>query len=357
MNILLLGGSNTGMRDGWAAHFERLAAEHRVANRFLGAVGSLHGLMRLLKMRQDNEPAPDLIIFEYTLNDILLVNADCLNAAMLADTLREVANFCARANIRLLFLCLEPRYPKPPGAFGRTARARRLYARAAKAHAMTPCVWLNGILGAAPGSECYQDENHLTAGVSLRVAEYMLSLIRERPPAVPRPRGGMRCAFDYIDATQARTQGPCRLARLQSPVFEGPFVEIARSGASFWPGRGELAGLMLRSLDASGVYLIRAGAQAFRKNAHSHMLQTVRKLMLLHYSTRRISVDDDLEVSMPADGAWLMALPEDVTPLESPSPTPFDAQILEIHGVMLWRGTFAREAWAMPRRWWRVPAA
>ena len=45
LNILLLGGSNTGMSIGWAAHFQRLAGDHVVTNGFLGAVGSSFGLV------------------------------------------------------------------------------------------------------------------------------------------------------------------------------------------------------------------------------------------------------------------------------------------------------------------------
>ena len=48
MKILLLGGSNAGMREGWASQFQRQASAHEVENRFLGAVGSLYGLMALL---------------------------------------------------------------------------------------------------------------------------------------------------------------------------------------------------------------------------------------------------------------------------------------------------------------------
>jgi hypothetical protein len=338
MNILLLGGSNAGLRDGWAAHFQRLASEHHVQNSFLGAVGSLFGLVRLLKMRQERAPLPDLIIYEYTLNDILLFNAGSLRAEILADTLHAVTNFCAQSNIRLLFLCLEPLYASRPSVVGGASRVRRRYARVAKTHAMTPCIWLCDALDAEATSDSYRDSNHLAVDVSECVAAFVLAIVRDRPIAVPRSRGRADGAFVYIDATQARVEGPCRLKSIQSPVFEGSFLEISRSGSSVWPGRGELVGLMLRSLATSGAYMIRAGGRAYRKNAHSQMLETVRKLMLLHYSVRRLRVDGDLEISMPARESWLMNFPEDWTLLDSPSTTGFDDQVLEIGGVVLWRG-------------------
>ncbi|HEY8212751.1 MAG TPA: hypothetical protein VIG36_01250, partial [Methylocystis sp.] len=91
MKILLLGGSNAGMREGWASQFQRQASAHEVENRFLGAVGSLYGLMALLKMEREGGAPPDVVVFEYCLNDILLFAAGCLRPKLVADTLEAIA--------------------------------------------------------------------------------------------------------------------------------------------------------------------------------------------------------------------------------------------------------------------------
>ena len=354
LNILLLGGSNTGMSIGWAAHFQRLAEDHVVTNGFLGAVGSSFGLLRLLKMEQENQPAPDLIVFEYLLNDLALTNARALDVRLLADTLTDIADFCARRNIRLLFLCLELRYKKRPSAIGRLARVKGAYVRAAREHSLTPCIFLHDVLGAPADAACYHDEHHLTNEVSERVATYVLSAIQAHLPAIPRASGWRDGAFDYVVATRARFSGACRVQEIHSTVFDGLFLEMARPSVSIWPGRGQVVGLMLRSQVTSGVYRLRACGRALRKNAHSQILTVLPKVILLHYLTKRLLSDDYLEVAMPADESGLMKVAEDRTVVESSSQTPFIEQVLEINGVMFWRRrTVLARSLKMLRLMWR----
>lgn len=334
MHILLLGGSNAGVRDGWAAQLAGLRAEDVVENRFLGAVGSLYGLMALMKREREGAPLPDRVILEYCLNDILLAEARVLPRALVTDTLAAIVDFCARKRLPLIFLCLEPR-PDAGGA-RRPAirRIERLYAAAAR-RAGLPCLRLRDILGETLTPAHYQDENHLTTATALRVADGLQAAIGANI-APPAPARG-RARFTYVDARQAIAAGPCALCEKSSRVFEGPFLEMARGSSSLWPGDGRLAGLLLQSGDMSGAYRIRAGARDFRKNPRSQMQEIVRNLVLLHYSTRRPLVSGSLEIDMPEDEAALMRLPEDTGLLAAPAAAPFTEQTLDIHGVMLWR--------------------
>jgi hypothetical protein len=335
MKILLLGGSNAGIRDGWAAQFAERAIGHSVENRFLGAVGSLYGLLALLKRAREGVEAPDLVVLEYCLNDILLVEADMLEGALIDDALDAVVDFCARAGMALLFLCLEPRpidRRKPRKAIG---RVQRRYAAAARRGAV-PCLWLQEIFAHQLAAGHFQDENHLTADASGRVAGALLAAVEcgVIPPGRPQ-RAPSR--FDYVDAMGARVHGPCRLRHLSSRVFEGPFLEISRGGGGVWTGEGRLVGLMLQSNDKSGVYSIRAGSRALRKTPRSQMQEIVRNLMLLHYASRKIDVRGEVEIAMPDDESRLMKLPEDGTLLAAPAIAPFEAQTLDIHGLIFWR--------------------
>lgn len=335
MNILLLGGSNAGLRDGWATQLQMRAGAHVVENRFLGAVGSLYGLMALLKHLREGAALPDLVVFEYCLNDVLLVDAGVLREPLIFDTLDAIVNLCADARLPLLFLCLEPRPDGPRESRKALARVQPLYMAAAR-RAGAPCLWLNEIFNDELTKADYQDENHLTPAASARVAEALLASIgagasTPRRISVESPR------FDYVDATQARTQGPCHLRPLTTRVFAGPFLDIARGGASFWTGDGRLVGLMLQSTETSGVYLIRAQSGTYRKNPCSRMQEIVRNLVLLHYTSRVISVHGEVEISMPDNEARLMSFAEDRTLLAVPPAAPFAAQRLEIHGVMFWR--------------------
>ncbi len=336
MDILLLGGSNAGLRDGWAAQFMEIAAEHRVTNQFLGATGSLFGLLRLFKREQDKAAKPDLIVFEYALNDMILLEGHSLGKDVVRDTLDEVAQYCAEHRIKLLFLVLQPR-DAVTRSFSAAARVTLIYARIARMRSMFPCLTLPDILAASPSEDCYQDPYHLTRPVSRLVAEAVWSTLRNHE--IPTPLAAPACdpAFAYISATKARTLGPARLRQRESKVFKGLFLEIGRSGVSYWPGRGRLVALMLRSSETAGVYQLKNSTLAYRKCAASLMQQTVAKLVVLHYLSRPFYVDDDLEISMPVDEAVLLALQQDKTLQEAEPLALFPEQWLEINGVMLWR--------------------
>ncbi|WP_330082809.1 SGNH/GDSL hydrolase family protein [Methylocystis iwaonis] len=333
MKILLLGGSNAGIKDGWAVQFAERAQDHEVENRFLGAVGSLYGLMALLKRARDGAEAPDLIVFEYCLNDILLLDADVLEPALIEDALEAVMDFCAHAGIGLFLLCLEPR----PADRQRRAKTRvqKIYRKAAQRRSVA-ALWLSEVFERRLGPAHFQDENHLTTGAAKRIADALLAALRLGVPA-PSHRHSAPARFSYVDAAEARFEGPCALRALSSRVFDGDFLEISRGGASVWPGEGRLAGLMLRSSDDSGVFKIQGTNAAFRKSPRSQMQELVRHLMLLHYPTRRILSRGEIEIAMPEDERDLMRLPEDRGLLIAPSIAPFERQTLDIHGVIFWR--------------------
>lgn len=336
MNILVLGGSNAGLHFGWAAQFQSLVPEHEVTNRFLGAVGSLYGLSRLLELERDDTPAPELLIFEYALNDIVLLDAGCAPMRLLQDTLAAVVDYCARRKIPLIFLCLEVRPTGRARVYSCTTRVKRLYAGVARRHGAFPCIMLEDVFGAVR-REDFLDEHHLTAEASKSVANFLATTVASREIQVPTGAAAAGSAFEYVRATEARYEGPCRMIDVNATVFVGPFLEIARSGVSYWPGRGRVVGLMLRSTQASGVFRIDAGGRAARKNAQSKMREIVPKLILLYYSTARPRAKDDLEIAMPAQEAPLMRLRNDRTLLDGPSETPFSEQTLEINGVLYWR--------------------
>ncbi len=131
---------------------------------------------------------------------------------------------------------------------------------------------------------------------------------------------------------------------LASPVYSDEFLEISRGGASVWPGRGRLVALMLRTTESAGVYRLAANGWRLRKTAQSDIREILPKVMLLHYVRAQPIANEDLEISMPAEEDALMSLEEDSTFHGAPSPAPFEAQKLEIAGVVFWGGA----AW--PRR-------
>ncbi|MBY6242375.1 SGNH/GDSL hydrolase family protein [Methylosinus sp. Sm6] len=335
MNIILVGGSNTGISYGWARQFQAAAKRHVVANRFLGAVGSLFGLLRLMEAEREGAPLPDLVIFEYSLNDMMLLDSGCVTPAQLRDTLLDVIGFCASRGLALLFLCLEVQPIGRQRVHACVAVVKDLYVEVAREHGVR-CLTLDEILG-PPRPEDFADEHHLSEDVSKRVVDRLLLEIALGRVTIPEAPPARPPAFFYHRTVAALPLGPCRRVDIASTVFSGKFLEIARGGASLWPGRGDLVGLMLRSTQTAGEFAISAGRRRLRKNAQSGMRAAAPRLMLLHYLTKPLACADDLEISMPESEAELIRLREDRTPLAAAPETPFDAQLLEIHGVMMWR--------------------
>ena len=330
---MILGGSNSGPKNGWASDLAKLAPEHSFDNKFLGAVGSLFGLLRLLKMARDGAERPDLVIFEYTLNDTVWMAGESLNRPLVADTLHDVLTFCAREKIRFLFLCLCLRPPEGRGEAPGSLFLDEIYRSVAKARA-ADCLFLAEILGRIDVRQ-FVDHKHLDAASSRRVAEAVAARLR-KPVAVPRgaERGMSYC---YLDADQASVEGAARRLRHSATVFEGPFVELSRGGKCFFETDGRLAALLVRPTERSGAYRIRAGREAFRKNAQSLARGTVSNLIILHYVVRSVRVAGRVEIDMPESEAALMALPDDLTLMEGPPHIPFEEQTLEIAGIMVYR--------------------
>ncbi|CAN2534864.1 hypothetical+protein [Methylocapsa aurea] len=341
MRVLLLGGSNAGVYFGWASQLQALMPEHEITNRFLGAVGSLYGLVRLQEAEQREQAPPDLVVFEYALNDIILLDAGFATTALVHDALASVAQHCAERGVPLLFLCLRPRPTGRARIYSCVRRVERIYDGVAKAHGMARCVTLDTIFG-RERFEDFVDAHHLTAEASRRCAEVVAEIISRGEIPVPRASRFHTPIFDYVPATAAAPQGRCRSLDIEATVFSGTFLEIARPGSSRWPGRGRIAGLMLRSTETSGLFRIAAGGRAYARTAQSSMREIVPNLILLHYFRRRPWAEFDLEIAMPDDESALAALPEDKALLPAQPQTPFAEQTLQIAGVMFWRPSFWR---------------
>jgi hypothetical protein len=280
LRILILGGSNAGIRDGWATQFAALASAHQIENRFLGAVGSLYGLLAPMKAQREKAPSPDVVIFEYCLNDILLYQATVLDIRLLVDTLDAVADFCACDGVSLVFLNLHPL----AGGGRCEAKARgkisKIY-RSVAARRNIPALWLRDALGVPEEGADYRDQNHFTVEASGRIARALKIMLDAGPPVGIAQRSNAS-RFTYTDASQAQVEGPVSSRMIKAGVFVGDFLEISRGGKSFWPGQGYVAGIMLQTNDMSGDYAVRVDKESIRKRAYSQMQAAVPNLMLLH---------------------------------------------------------------------------
>jgi hypothetical protein len=334
VHILLLGGSNAGVHFGWAKTLAKLVPQHEVENSFLGAVGSLFGLLRLLKLQRENRPRPDVVLFEYALNDGILYDGKSLTAELLEDTLEDVVAFCAAESLPLLFLCLASR-PLGDGRLSPTSHyIDGFYHRAARRRRMATPLTLTDILGDVDVSH-YVDPFHLGEASSRLVAEAVAQRLRSPIPVPSGPRRTL--SFDYVEASHAHCDEGVTLSEIGSPVFQGVFVELARGQASRWPCAGRLASIMALSNESSGFFRIRAEGEALRKNAQSKMCENVPQLIMMYYVVSRLRADGEIVIDMPANESDLTQLPHDPTLMERPPNAPFATQTLLVNAIMVQR--------------------
>jgi hypothetical protein len=357
LKILLLGGSNTGIWEGWAHHFVALAErvlEANITNGFLGAVGSLYGLMQLLKHEREGGVHPEIVIFEYMLNDILLVSQNAISPILIRDTLEDISEYCLDRKIILQFLCLTPRRHRRLIALSSSRLVTTTYNKLARDYGFPKPLLQDEVLGRRIFDKDYLDEAHFRPEISRRIAETLLARISALPKEAPNriaPR--RRRAFEYVDASQAEASGRACQTKLEMTVLKGPLVEMNRPAITIWPATGRLVGVVFRSRPTSGWYRLTVGHTQRRKNACVTDLLLLAELIAMQYPNIRAKACGSIEIAMPEDEAELMRLAHDVSPMELSPRRPFGEQDLAIHGLMLWRGPFGFARLFEPFDFWR----
>jgi hypothetical protein len=345
MHIHLIGGSNTGIWDGWAHHFV-ISAERemgaRVTNGFLGAVGSLFGLFRLRRLESEGERPPHVVVFEYTLNDIVFADGRVISTRLVRETLMDAADFCVRAGIALQFLCLAPRDLRLRGV---SRRVTRVYEDVARTYGLPAPLSQREAMARDIVDGDYLDLHHLTPDASRAVAAALARrLSGPRAPPAPPPALRPRRAFEFVDATRAAAAGRASPSICEMTVLSGPVIEMRRASSATFPASGRLVGVLFRSRRSSGWYRIGVGSAARRKNAGEHALSLLPEVISMQYPHLRARAQGAVEIAMPDDERALMRLACDRSPMPWGPEVPFAEQELALFGVILWRepARFAR---------------
>lgn len=332
MRVMLVGGSNTGMEDGWAYYLPGLLPEHDVDNQWLGVIGSLFGLLRLLKLKKENHPRPDVVVLEYALNDTLMMRG-AFEPSFLETVLHEIIDICARDGVKLLFLCLVVRPVKGQPRTETSIIVEETYKSVARERGVD-CLLQSDILGAVNFGD-YANRVHLAPEPARKVAQAVAERLRQ--PIAPLRESGKAPAFAYLDPSAAELTGAATLTRLASSVFSGDFVRLEWGGGAFWPCAGKLVAIMIRSSEDSGYYRVSAGGKSYRKNAQVTARAILPKLMIMQYAPSQPETRDGVLIDMPESQELLMGLDVDPTKMECAPQTAFADQTLEVNGILVWR--------------------
>ncbi len=290
-------------------------------------------------MEREETTFPDLIVFEYTLNDMVLVGGNIISKHLVKDTLHDIAEFCVHRRIALHFLCLQPRGTGKPGRSLLRRGVRETYSQVARRYGLPVPLSLHEAMGRGILDSDYLDPHHLTPEASHLIAEALLRrlsgpLAKAPTGAPPQPRR----AFTFVDANQASAIGRARLAQCEMTVLQGPVIEMHRPSSATWPATGRLAGILFRSRLTSGWYRIRVDHTVRRKNACTSDLSILPELVVMQYPNIRTLARSVVEIAMPDDEAGLMTIAHDPSQMPQKPECPFLVQEFAVFGLMLWSG-------------------
>ncbi len=334
-SILILGGSNAGLTFGWAAQLKSLTPAALIDNCFLGGSGSLYGLFHLLKIREYGGYLPDLILFEYTLNDIVFFEANQLKADLIEATLTEILSLCANLKIPIIFLGIAPRPKHRLFIFNDPSRVvKKIYKQILSDFNSEIFIDLNSKLKLS-----YLDDHHLTEASSKNVADFLLDFITRRK--ITAPYRTNNSSFKFVLPGDAIFQENTTLKEISSPVYNGEFLEIRRGGSASFLQEGRLVGILIRSTAKSGLYTISTTGIKIKKSAQSTMREIVPNLILMHNLPSPLYSHDRIEIAMPREEEDLTDLPEDHSLLVCASSAHYQDQTLECGALLFW--TSARE--------------
>jgi hypothetical protein len=337
VDVLLVGGSNTGLRDGWARQFEKLATRHRVTNAFLGATGSLYGLVNLMAVSDLSKV--DVVIFEYTLNDAIFVNYGVQDQQLIQICLEQVAAVCRANDIRLILLTLNRRDDFPVASED-TRLVNETYLSVAKAWGLEVVSLRDLISNHARIADCPIDSLfdgtgvHLSQSLAEIIAEAVLAAVQGRPQVtLDLPAPSRRHEIIYIPATTADLFGKTLFVDRRTAAFKGRFLRLAGDARCQFNGAGELIALLVNSRQESGWLTLETDDGACAKNTHSTWTRPGTDRIIMQYMTKKFGFRaPGLSIVRGRRSDRVDVTPETLDPTVAD-----DAQVIELHGLVVLR--------------------
>ena len=348
--IALIGGSNTVMTRGWAPAFARLMGRFgiKVDNYGLGGISSLYGLSIL----KDKELFKnyDLVIFEYTLNDVYFHEIGGYSDKMIRSMVRELCASATEHKSRLMILELVT-MDKIREAQNDSCTVANIYrSEAAKAGAYYFSVpdliqklnYSSSLLDAL-----YTDSMHhttmfatiITANIAKAIANLPVRDVTRHEEIILEPLSFSSIKLLKIDEL-CDTSVFSRNYR-ETAIIKDDFICVPKSGAlTFRVNKGQmLLGLMINSSVATGYIKVTFGDNIFVKLISAIRPSADRekpRIFLRQFSTMLLATDDTIvEITPNVSEEDITKYPHDVTAYPAQSLSPLIEQELEISALLL----------------------
>ncbi|MGQ3890884.1 tetratricopeptide repeat protein [Legionella sp. CNM-4043-24] len=353
--IAIIGGSNSIMLKGWAPAFkESLQRLYDVSvNNFgLGGISSLYGLT-IIKEKKLLEQY-DLLIFEYTLNDVYFNSIDGYPEELIRSMTEELARSAAESRCKLLFLEFVPlseldRHLKNesvvPSIYKKTAEKYNI-------NYFSVTDYIKSENYSRPNMEqLYTDEMHYTSGFSHKLCNELIGSVFSKTLSTtthaPTEDTSDPCDIKLdkirlLKPDQVNINGNCREIYRETAIIRASFLNIDKTATvSFDLRPGEsLLGLMINSTIATGYIKVQFGEdRLFIKNIYANrpssdhekpriFLRQFSQILQAKETTRVIITPNVTEDD-------IKNLPVDVTAYPASTLCPLEQQELEFSGILI----------------------
>lgn len=353
--IAIVGGSNSIMLKGWAHAFQ--ASMHRVFkisvnNYGLGGISSLYGLT-IIKERQLFDQY-DLLIFEYTLNDIYFNSINGYSEALIKSMVNELGNAVSKTNCKLLICEFVPlsELNKKLNNESIVANIYKNIACQNQINYFSSTEFISSLnYSKASIDQLYNDEMHFTSKFSHRISNKLIEIVNTCnlsktiiPSRIPlKKKSNFTLAgIKLVKPNQLKIIGNSTEIYRETKIIKSVFVKLDKQGAlEFHLKPGQiLLGVMINSSISTGYIKVYFGKQLiFVKNifAHRPSSDTEKPRIFLRQFSQLLQANDYVKVIITPNvtNQDLENLPLDVTAYPAISLCELPLQELEISGVLI----------------------
>ena len=305
MRILLLGGSNTGKVDGFAAALRDRYGPSAIVNRFLGASTSLYGT--LMADRHLIASGATHIVFEYAINDASFVKNNAYDPATLRWTLSLVCSNAAQHGARVLFVVMCPRYCLRDYVKGRATVVDIYRSVAAEygASVFDVTAYLLETMTFEELPQAYADDMHYRSDCARAFGDVICDQLSAGTVApLAWPEGivpGYRQEIDFIPATDMRVIGEAVPVNVRTTAIEGTALRLGRGSSVEFQAPGTLLGIVANTFENSGYIRFSINGTQVIKNTFDGFFKVGRPRVFLKQISTALPAHERSAVRISAD--------------------------------------------------------
>ncbi|STX51397.1 Uncharacterised protein [Legionella busanensis] len=350
--IAIVGGSNSIMlKDWWPAFRETMLRLYGINadNYGLGGISSLYGLT-LIKDKHLFEHY-DLLIFEYTLNDIYFHSLGGYSEQLIRAMTEELAYLASKTNCKLIFLELSPLSELDKSLYNTSVIANIYKQTACKYNInyFSATDFIKSELYSRSNIEqLYTDDMHYTSRFAHKLSNQLIKKILteplHHPIFIPKKNKNLfnLHGINLIKPNQVTIKGKSVEVYRETQIIKSQFIKIEKIGLiefSLKPGQ-MLLGIMINSTIATGYIKIYFGKdKIFIKNIYAERASADKekpRIFLRQFSeVLQAKTYTNVRITPNVTMEDLSKYPLDITAYPAKPLCELDSQELEFSGLLI----------------------